>query len=325
MSRVLVTGASGFIGRRVLPGALNSGHEVHAVGREPPAVRREPPQGRSEVHWHRTDLLDATATAALLDSVRPDLLIHLAWYAEHGSFWTSPENVRWVEASLALIRAFAAAGGRRAVIAGTCAEYDWTAIGGEGQGEQAPARCQETRTPLNPRTLYGAAKYAANLVAHRFAETANIELACGRVFFLYGPEEQSGRLVAAVARSLLAGEPTLTTDGRQVRDFLHVQDVADGFVALLDSDVQGSVNIASGQPVTVGTVLEAIAHRSGRPELLRLGAIPRAPSDPDVLLADVTRLGEEVGFTPRIELADGLAATVDWWREHARSSIDNSI
>ncbi|HTD57805.1 MAG TPA: NAD(P)-dependent oxidoreductase, partial [Solirubrobacteraceae bacterium] len=302
MSRVLVTGASGFIGSRVLPGCLHAGHEVHAVA-------RELPQGRSEVHWHRADLLDSAATVALVQSVRPDLLVHLAWYAEHGSFWSSPENVRWVEASLALIRAFAAAGGRRAAIAGTCAEYDWSAIGHEGPEGHTPARCDELRTPLNPRTLYGASKYAVNLVAGRFAQTVDLELACGRVFFLYGPGEQAGRLVAAVARSLLAGEPTPTTDGRQIRDFSHVQDVADGFVALLHSDVQGPVNIASGQPVTVGDLVETIARLVGRPELLRRGAIARAAGDPEALLADVRRLGEEVGFTPRVDFEDGLAAT----------------
>jgi nucleoside-diphosphate-sugar epimerase len=318
VSRVLVTGASGFIGSCVLPGCLKSGHEVHAVG-------REPPQGQSEVRWHRADLLDPTATVALMESVRPDLLVHLAWYAEHGSFWTSPENVRWVESSLALIRAFALAGGRRAVMAGTCAEYDWTAIGEEGRAGKTLPRCRELSTPLNPQTLYGAAKYAANLVAQRFAQSAGVEFACGRVFFLYGLDEQAGRLVAAVARSLLAGEPTPTTDGTQVRDFLNVQDVADGFVALLDSEAQGSVNIASGQPVTVGTLVETIARLAGHPELLRRGAIPRGAGDPDVLLADVTRLGKEVGFTPRIELEDGLAATVDWWRERLGSAARDSI
>src|SRR5205085_8625551 len=125
--------------------------------------------------------------------------------------WTAPENVRWVEASLALLRAFAEAGGRRAVLAGTCAEYDW------GAGDEV---LNERNTPLRPDTLYGAAKHGLHVVGAAQAAQVGFELAWGRVFFLYGPGEAPGRLVPAVARALLAGEPAKTTAGTQVRDFL---------------------------------------------------------------------------------------------------------
>jgi nucleoside-diphosphate-sugar epimerase len=135
------------------------------------------------------------------------------------------------------------------------------------------------------------------------------------VFFLYGPDEQPGRLVPSVVRSLLGGESVPASDGEQIRDFLHVSDVADGFASLLASDVCGPVNIASGEAVTVRTVIETIARSVGRPELIRWGALERGPGDPDVLLADVARLRDEVGFVPRITLEEGLMTTVDWWRE----------
>lgn len=307
MSRVLVTGATGLVGRNALAALARGGHDVHAVT-----------QGASElepgVSWHHADLLDPRTPAELIEQVRPEQLLHLAWYAEHGRFWTSPENLRWVEASLALFRAFAASGGRRAVMAGTCAEYDWSHLDRPGASELP--RLTETGSPVQPLTLYGTSKHATHITAERLAEIAGIEFAWGRIFFLYGPGEQPGRLVPAVTRALLAGEAVPASDGRQVRDFLHASDVAGAFVALLGSEVCGAVNVASGEPVTVGAVIETIAARIGRPELVRWGEIARGESDPDTLLADVTRLREEVGFAPAIGLEEGLRMTVDWWREH---------
>lgn len=313
MSRVLLTGASGFIGRQVLPALAENGHEVHAVTRR--AATHSPLPG---VSWHEVDLLDAQGASSLVAGVRPELLLHLAWYAEHGRFWSSPENVRWVEASLALLRAFTAAGGRRAVIAGTCAEYDWAALGGTagvGSAGAALRSCHESNTPVAAHTLYGASKHALHVVAESYARESGIELAWGRLFYLYGPYEQPGRLVPSVVRSLLSGALTPTSDGSQVRDFMHVEDAAAAFAALLDGDVCGSVNVATGRPVTVRAVIERIATLAGHPELVQWGALARSSADPPVLVADVARLRDEVRFTPTVDLEAGLASTVAWWRE----------
>ena len=309
----MVTGASGFIGRYLLPACLRAGHEVHAVSSRPMVGIANTRLCQDEIHWHQADLLDPAAVSFLTTHIRPELLVHLAWYAEHARFWTSPENVRWVESSLALVRAFAATGGRRAVMAGTCAEYNWAAIE-PVRPDQALPRCHEARTPTGSETLYGTCKRAANLVAERFAATVDVELAYGRVFFLYGPGEHPDRLVAQVARSLLAGKHIATSDGRQIRDFLHVEDVAEAFVAILDSNVLGAVNVGSGDPITVSDIIKIVATHVGRPELVDWGVHPRAKDDPEVLLADIGRLREEVGFTARVGLPDGLGATAEWWR-----------
>jgi nucleoside-diphosphate-sugar epimerase len=279
VSRVLVTGATGFIGSHALTALEERGHEVH-----PAAV----------------DLLDPGAAEELVRAARATHLLHLAWYAVPGRFWAAPENAAWVEATLRLLRAFYAAGGRRAVGAGTCAEYDWS---GDGL-------LSETSTPLRPATLYGLAK------AQTFEAGAALgELAWGRVFFLYGPGEHPDRLVASVARRLLAGDEAPTSEGTQVRDFMHVADVAGAFAALLDSGVTGAVNIGSGIPVTVRAVVDEVARAAGRPDLLRPGALPQREDEPVELVADVRRLRDEVGFRPRYDLESGIKDTVDHWRK----------
>ena len=298
MSRVLLTGASGFIGHNAIAPLAERGYEVHAV-----SSRGE---GDGDATWHRADLLDAERSDALVRELQPTHLLHFAWYAEPGKYWTSPENVRWVEASLRLLRTFASAGGRRAVMAGTCAEYDW-----DGEG-----RMVENETPLAPATLYGRSKNAVRDVAEAFAAQDGPSFAWGRIFFLYGPREHPGRLVASVARSLLAGEEAPTSEGTQVRDFMHVEDVAGAFCALVDSDVEGPVNVGSGEPVTVRDVVEAVAEAAGRPELLRAGALPMREGEPPEILADAARLREEAGFAPRYGLKDGIESTVSWWRNN---------
>jgi nucleoside-diphosphate-sugar epimerase len=288
VSRILVTGASGFIGRRVVDRLVEAGHEVHAVCREAGG-------GAGLVSWHAADLL---ASPEVVADVQPETLVHLAWCTEHGKFWTAPENVCWVEASLALLRKFVAVGGRRAVMAGSCAEYDWTGTDGV---------LRERETPLRPATLYGAAKNGLQEIADAYARQEGLELAWGRVFFLYGPDEGRDRLFASVMRALLRGEPARTTDGTQIRDFLHVDDVGAAFAALAGSDVTGPVNIASGEGVALRDVVELIGQACGRPDLVQLGALPQRPGDPHMLVADVDRLSREVGFSPRVSLADGVA------------------
>lgn len=306
MSTVLLTGATGFVGAAAIAPLLDAGHDVHAVARSGGSIEG--------VRWHAVDLLDDEQTAALVANVRPQLLLHFAWYAEHGRFWTAPENLDWVGATLHLLRVFRESGGVRAVLAGSCAEYQWGA-----------PTLSEAGTALEPATLYGTGKHATRLVAESYARASGLELAWGRIFFLYGPGEHPDRLLPSVARALLDGREAAVTDGRQVRDFLHVADVARAFVALLDSAVTGAVNVASGRPVELRELIGLVADAAARPDLVRLGRLPRRLDDPDVLVADTRRLRTEVGFDPSWTLPDGVADSVDWWSRQRSQLPDRRI
>ena len=165
-------------------------------------------------------------------------------------------------------------------MAGTCAEYEWGARG----------RFVERQTPLVPQTLYGAAKHGLGVVAQAYARQEGLSLAWGRIFFTFGPGEAAGRLVPSVARALLRGEEAPVTHGAQVRDFLAVDELAAAFVALLESPVEGAVNVASGEPIALRQLVAMVGEAAGRPDLIRYGAITPRPGEPAEIVADVHRL-----------------------------------
>jgi nucleoside-diphosphate-sugar epimerase len=146
------------------------------------------------------------------------------------------------------------------------------------------------------------------------ARQAELSTAWGRIFFLYGPHEHPDRLVPSVISSLLLNKQAQCTHGNQIRDFLYVRDVADAFVALLGSDVEGPVNIASGRPVLMKDIIQKIANRLARQDLIQLGAIHAPANEPPLLLADVRRLNTEVRWEPKYDLDLGLDETISWWK-----------
>ncbi|MGU3360444.1 NAD-dependent epimerase/dehydratase family protein [Methylobacterium sp. M6A4_1b] len=291
--RVLVTGAAGFVGRHAVPALRARGFEVHGVGRAASAA----------AHWHAADLLLPEARRALIAEIRPSHLLHLAWDAEPGRYWTSARNLDWVAATLDLAQAFAAAGGHRFVGVGTCAEYAWGA-----------ARLDEATTPCRPATLYGAAKDGTRRILSAHAAQHGPSFAWGRLFYLYGPGERRGRLVSDAVHALMAGTAFPTSHGRQRRDFLHVADAAEALAALVAGDVSGPVNIGSGAAIPVRALLEGLAARLGGAEALDFGARPLSPTEPPIIEAETRILTEAVGFRPRFDLARGLDDTVAWWR-----------
>lgn len=294
--RVLVTGASGFVGRHCLKFLKKIGAEIHAVARHPGS----PAEG---IRWHFNDLLEPIGLN-FLEKIKPSHLLHLAWIARPRIFWTSPENLTWVASSLRLLKTFAEAGGHRAVLVGSCTEYDWNF-----------GNYLEESTPLQPNTLYGTCKNAYRAMAEAYAKQVGISLAWARLFFLYGPGEHPERFVASVICSLLDGRKAPCSAGTQQRDFLYVEDTAEALVKLLVADQKGAFNICSGQALSIKSIAQAIAELMGQPDFINLGALPTPPHEPPIIVGNPHRMHTELLWSPRFDLRRGLENTIAWWRE----------
>jgi nucleoside-diphosphate-sugar epimerase len=305
--RVLVSGAGGFIGRWSVPSLLGLGYDVHAVlsGN----ASRDSPKELEGATLHFADLLDAPSVAALMSETRPTHLLHFAWIATPGLYWQSAENFRWAAASEHLLRCFGARGGRRVLMAGSCAEYDWSRV----------EMCDELLSPLAddgtaPMSPYAASKIGLQKTLADVGRREHLSTAWGRIFFQFGPYEHPDRLVPFVICNLLQGRAAPCSHGRQIRSFLHVADVGAAFAAVLDSALEGPVNIGSDEPVALADLVERIGRQIGRQDLVQLGARPAAAYEPPVLVPDVHRLRDEAEWRPRFTLNEALSDTVAWWR-----------
>lgn len=276
--KVLLTGASGFIGRHVLNQLLDSEVDVVVAGRSRPVGFKG--------DFIEVDLLQTEDHDGIVQHAGASHLIHLAWYAEHRQYWTSPLNLRWVDASVRLVEAFCAAGGQKVIAAGTCAEYDWTV-----------GFCREDITPLIPATLYGTAKDATRRLLNAVCKSHQTQFVWARIFLPYGLGEDSRRLIPSLIDVFQGKRPPFGVNATAYRDFLHVKDVANGFIRLLLSNGQGSYNIASGQPTQIAEVVRSIAHGlQGDPHVV-LDLSTERPSEPEILFGDSQKL-RALGWQP---------------------------
>lgn len=298
--KVVLTGATGFLGREVLR-ALTLAENRRAVH----VLSRSPRPDDAPCTWHQVDLFDAGAVRRTVTSVGPSHLIHLAWDTTPGIYKSIPTNAHWAVASLNLLRSFVSAGGRRAVMAGSCAEYDWTSEG----------TFKEDVTPIRPGNYYGECKNSTRVVSEGICAEAGIELVWGRIFLPYGPGERQGRLLPSIIPRLLARERAPCSSGLQQRDFIFRSDVAAAFVRLLDVDQVGPMNIGTGRATSVRDVVSLVAQMTDGADLIDWGALPAPSEEPNVMIADTTRL-RSIGWEPKVKLEEGLSRTVDWWRRH---------
>jgi nucleoside-diphosphate-sugar epimerase len=303
---VIVTGATGVIGRWAPPLLLKRNFEIHLFGRR--LAERSPQMGSwfRQCSAYEADLLKPYPLAEQIRQCRASHLLHLAWHQmDPATVYVSKENLEWVEASLRLIRAFAEAGGRRIVVAGTCAEYDWK-----------HGLLNEDVTPREPSSSYGLAKALLRQELDAEASKLGLSVAWTHIFSCFGPGERPARLVPNAIATLLAGRVLECTEGLQQRDYLYAEDIAAALVEILHSEIKGTVNIASGQGRTVRDIVGLIAQSVGRPELVRFGAKSRLTIDPDCIVGTTRRLTQEVGFLPRYTLKEGIDRTIQFFRNH---------
>lgn len=302
MKKVLLTGATGFIGAEVTAELLRRGYEVHAV------VYQQKPTLKANVVYHELNLLNVTDVESFLADHHFENLIHLAWYVG-SKCHVADVNLDWMIATINLIKFFQKYGGRVYVGAGTCSEYEY----------KYGYLCEDT-TPTDSGTLYGNCKNAVYNVAKIFCRQHNITFKWARIFNIYGPNEKPQRLMPSVINSCLKGEDVKVSDCLKFQDYLYVEDTARGIVEVFESDLQGAVNICSGQPVQLRCIVNSIAKLTDFKGKILWGAIPPAFGD-DLVVGNNDKL-KSISWKPKYTLVEGLKQTINWWKQHNKEDAN---
>ena len=265
---VLLTGATGFVGRQILRALLNEGKRVRLVVRTGHDDALASQEGIERVVVTTPDLFAEPADWWQETCKGVDTLIHAAWYAEPGKYLTSPKNLDCLAGTIAMAQGAMAAGLRRFVGVGTCFEYD-VSVGD-----------LTTDTPLAPQSPYAGAKAAAFLALSQALPVQDVEFAWCRLFYLYGEGEDARRFVPYLRGQLEKGEVAELTSGKQWRDFMDVRRAGDMIAQAAMGKVTGAVNVCSGQAITIRQLAERIADEYDRRDLLKFGARPDNLVDP---------------------------------------------
>jgi len=287
--KVLVTGATGFLGQRVVPRLVDRGWNVVTVG-------RTPSDQEGVTRHHVADLLEPGARKRVLSLEEPDAILHLAWCTEHGVFWSSNENLKWAAATLDLAMDFAEQGGKHFVGAGSCAEYAWV--------DDQPLSEDSKRGA--PETLYGSCKRATSDMLERYFSQRNVEFSWGRVFFVYGAGEGEGKFITSAIRTMSKGDVFVCKSPQLVRDFIYIDDVAEAFCKMLDGTVGGVYNVGSGHGTALGAIEQCIANRLQG--VATDGGFLAKPSVEPAVIADVRKASLSLGFAAETSLESGIAA-----------------
>ena len=304
MSRILVTGAGGFVGAAVADLAARNGHNVTALVRNPSSPRAVALAGRCAIAV--ADLSDRDAVRAVLAQARPDCVIHSAWEGVGGPDRAGDIQLDNIRTSVELLDSAIAVGTRRFIGIGSQAEY--------GRHNH---RIDESAT-TEPFLLYGAAKLSTYHLTRQRASEAGIGFAWLRLFSPYGPGDNPNWLIPSVAAQILAGQTPRTSAGTQKWDYLHIADCAQGILAAaVTKSAQGVFNLSSGRAVTVRTIVERIRDLACPGLQLTFGDIPFGPNQIMHLEGDSSRLSAATGWTPSIMIEDGLVTVVDSLRQAA--------
>ena len=297
--KILITGAGGFVGAACVDAALAAGHQPLALVR--PARNHRRLIGKA-VEVLPLDLADASALNRAMALHRPDVIIHTAWSSvSNAARHDKAQITDNIAMGLALVESAAANHVGKFI-----------GIGSQGEYGLLSGKIAETALPV-PTSLYGAAKVAMQVLASQLCAEAGVEFAWLRLFSTYGPQDNSNWLIPSLITQMLDGQRPKTTEGRQLWDYLYIDDVAAAILAVAEHpEATGVFNLGSGQPVPVRRIVEAIRDLAAPGLELVFGEIPYKADQIWHMEADIERLTRLSGFTPKVGLVDGLSRTITW-------------
>jgi nucleoside-diphosphate-sugar epimerase len=301
MSRILLTGATGFIGARVAERLAERGHALALLLRKPRHTDRA-----AALYGASTliagDLADPQSYAAAMRSFAPDTVIHAAWHGVAGADRNDFSQLANIQAAAWLAAEAIASGATAFVGLGSQAEYG------------PHSRMLDETAQTQPTTLYGHSKLAACEATRAVCRTGNIRHAWMRVFSTYGPRDNPGWMIPSLIAALKAGEKPALTAGEQKWGFLFVDDAADAIAMVAENGAaDGIFNLGSADAPLLRDTVSLLRDLVAPGAALGFGEVPYRPDQVMHLQADIARLRRVTGWSPRIDLASGLDKTVRWF------------
>lgn len=284
MKRVLVTGATGLIGKEAIKPLLDFGYEIYAIS-------TKNTRDLKGVKFINADLFGDEDIKKVFKDVKPSHLLHFAWCAS-GDYLTSDDNYKFMEASMKMLDEFHENGGKRAVFAGTCFEYEFK-----------DETLKET-DKLNPQTVYAICKNELRERAQKYCEETGMSFGWGRIFYVYGHGENEKRLTPHIINSLKNNKEVVINNGDLIKDYMYAKDIAAAFVKFLDTNVCGCVNICTGAGISLKEYAGLIAQNLGKKEFLVIKNEPT--TQPKIIVGDNSRLLNEVGYKIQYNIEDAI-------------------
>ncbi len=292
--KILVTGATGFIGSAFCRLALSHGHEIAGL-MLPTEIPPAHVPASERMTWLRGTLAELPWRE--IETFQPEVCVHFAWIATPGVYLESPENENYLRWSLDLVQRLRGLGTNHIVGVGTCIEYRIT-----------DAPLSEAHTPVDPTTLYSRCKNALRETLEAQARKDGWHFCWGRVFYPYGVGEHPARLCSSLIQKFRRGEKLLLKTPRSTKDYIYIEDLAAAILLTVEQQFTGTINWGTGTGISVRQIADAVAAMVGRPELV--AELSPAETDPlGFVVADATRL-KQLGWQPQFGLEQGLSKLI---------------
>lgn len=283
--KVLLTGATGLIGKELIKPLLERGYEIFAIS-------RNPLQNTQYITWLSGDLFDTQFIKYCCEKAKADILVHLAWKVTK-DYATSNENFSFLASSISLLQEFQQNGGKQVFFCGSYFEFDLSQTVLTEQSKLAPEKM-----------AYTFCKNELRKIAEKFCQQNAMDFCYGRIFNVFGHNEEKNRLTRQILDCLFANKEVIIKSGPLQKDYMYSREIAAAVTEILKSNVQGTINICTGKPIAIKDIALTIARKLHKEHLIKFQ--DDFGNQPLCVYGDNTKLLAETAYKPQYSFEQAI-------------------